>query len=242
MRFKILILLMSIILGTIPIVAQEDSQPETTPEPLPIAPQIITIDAADGLDLVADFYLIDPARPTIILLHEIYEDRHSWDSLLLPLLANGYNILAPDIRGGWGETRGAINWFDAVEDMSAWFTWLQTEAGVNPEAIHTLGSSMGSTLAIVGCGNDELCRSAIAISPGWNYYRISVADSVTTRPILAIYAQRDRWPALGIPQMQEVAPDTLSVIEYEGNAHGMDLYEQEQETIVVHIIEWLNSH
>ena len=240
MQSKILLLLISLII-VVPVIAQDEPEPETTPEPLPVQAQLITVDAEDGLDLDADFYLLDAARPTVILLHQLYRDRTSWESLLLPLLANGYNILAPDIRG-WGETRGAINWFKAVDDMAVWFRWLREEAGVNPEAIHTLGSSMGSTLAIEGCGHDEFCRSAIAISPGWSYYRINIEDTIAQSPVLGIYAENDRWPSLGIPRMIEVAPETFVVITYEGNAHGMDLLADEQETMVVAIIDWLNSH
>lgn len=222
--------------------AQDDAtMPEATPEPLPIPAQVIEIDALDGLDLTADFYLVDPARPTVILIHEMYTDRTSWDPLLLPLIANSYNILVPDVRG-WGETRGAINWYDAVDDVSVWFTWLRETAGVNPEAIHTVGSSMGSTLAINGCANDEFCRSSVAISPGWRYYGISVEETIATRQSLVIYAERDRWPALGVPDMEAAAPDTLTVITYAGNAHGMDLFTEQQETIVVEIINWLNTH
>ena len=169
------------------------------------------------------------------------QDRTSWDDLLLPLLANNYNVLAPDIRGGWGETRGSINWFKAVDDVASWMTWLRDEAGVNPNAIHTIGSSMGSSLAVVGCANDDLCLSAIAISPGWNYYRISLEDSIASRPVLGIYTENDQWPSLGVPQMEEAAPDTFSAIVYDGNAHGMDLLEEQQETLFVEIINWLDS-
>ncbi|MEM9951877.1 MAG: alpha/beta fold hydrolase [Chloroflexota bacterium] len=242
MQSKLLILL--IISVFIPsAIAQDDSSAtdDEVSSALPVAAQMVEVDADDGLDLIADFYLVDPARPTVILLHEIYTTRESWEPLLLPLLANGYNVLAPDIRG-WGETRGAINWFDAVDDVAVWFIWLREVAGVNPEAIHTVGSSMGSSLAIVGCAEDEFCRSAIGISPGWNYYRISLADSITERPVLGIYSERDRFPALGVPQMIETAPDTFVPLTYEGNAHGMDLFADEQETIVVAIIEWLNTH
>lgn len=240
MPSKLLILLFSVLL-VIPVIAQDEVEPEVTPDPLPIEAQLIEVDADDGLDLVADFYLLDPARPTVILLHELYEDRTSWTPLLMPLLANGYNLLIPDIRG-WGETRGAINWYKAVDDMAIWFTWLREEGGVNPEAIHTMGSSMGSTLAIVGCANDEFCSSAIAISPGWSYYNIDIEESITQRPMIGIYAENDRWPALGVPRMLETAPETFSVISYDGNAHGMDLLAREQETAIVEIIDWLNTH
>lgn len=238
---RLLIPMLLCLLAVSVVSAQDEVAPEATPEPLPIAPQLIETDALDGLDLTADFYLVDSARPTVILIHEMYTNRTSWEPILLPLLANGYNILVPDVRG-WGETRGAINWFNAVEDVAVWFTWLRETAGVNPEMIYTVGSSMGSTLAINGCANDDLCRSSVAISPGWRYYGISVEDTIATKPSLVIYAQRDRWPALGVPDMEAAAPDTLTVITYEGNAHGMDLFEEQQETIVVQIIDWLNTH
>ncbi|MGB7338603.1 MAG: alpha/beta fold hydrolase [Phototrophicaceae bacterium] len=238
MRLRFIVIMMSL-LFVLPIMAQDDA--DSDPNALPIPAQVVTVDAEDGLDLIADFYLVDPARPTVILLHELYQTRTSWQPLLLPLIANGYNILVPDVRG-WGETRGSINWFKAVDDVAVWFTWLRDEAQVNPEAIHTLGSSMGSTLAIRGCAEDEFCRSAIAISPGWTYYRISLANSIAERPVLGIYAVNDRYPALGVPSMEEAAPDSFTTLSYEGNAHGMDLVSDQQETMVVAIIEWLNSH
>ncbi|MGJ3240956.1 MAG: alpha/beta hydrolase family protein [Anaerolineae bacterium] len=241
MHAKSIALLLSLFILLIPVHAQ-DALPEITPEPSPLPePQVVTVDALDGLDLEADFYLIDPARPTVLLLHQMYTNRTSWDPLLLPLIANGYNVLAPDIRG-WGETRGAINWFKALDDVAVWLAWLRDEAQVNPEAIHTIGSSMGSSLAIVSCANDELCRSAVAISPGWDYYRVRVDDSITERAVLGIYALNDRWPALGVPRMIEIAPETFVPLSYEGNAHGMDLIEREQETVIVAIIDWLNNH
>lgn len=209
--------------------------------PLPITPQVIEVQAADGLGLVGDFYLVDASHPTVLLLHELYTTRSSWQDVIRVLLNHGYNVLAVDERG-WGETRGRINWYKAVGDVQIWFNWLRETAAVNPEAIHTMGSSMGSTLAILGCANDSLCRSAIAISPGWNYYRQSLANHIALKPVLAIYAERDRWPALAMPLMQENAPDSLLVQSYEGNAHGMDLVSAEFDNMLPIILDWLATH
>ena len=81
-----------------------------------------------------------------------------------------------------------------------------------------------------------------AISPGWNYYRQSLANYIALKPVLAIYAERDRWPSLGIPRMQEAAPDSLMVQAYEGNAHGMNLLSDEFDTALPLIVEWLAAH
>lgn len=240
MRSSIIILLIVLFLG-VPNLAQEEAVAETTEEPLPVAAQIVETRAQDHWRLYGDFYLVDPERPTVLLLHEMYTDRSSWNPLLPPLLENGYNILAVDIRG-WGSTRGAINWSRAIDDVGIWMTWLREEAGVNPELIHTMGSSMGSTLAIRGCANDEFCRSAIAISPGWSYYGYSVEEAIAIKPVLAIYAERDRWPALGVPEMSETSPDTVSVQMYPGNQHGMLLVEEQFESITDLILDWLAAH
>lgn len=241
MRLRILILLLTALFLTLPNFAQEEAAPEATEEPLPIEPQIVETRGEDRLQLYGDFYLVNPERPTVILLHEMYTTRASWNLLLRPLLEHGYNVLAVDIRG-WGSTRGAINWSRSIDDVGIWMTWLREEAGVHPHLIHTMGSSMGSTLAIRSCANDELCRSAIAISPGLRYYGYSVEEAITMKPVLAIYAERDRWPSLGVPEMLELAPDTLSVQIYEGNPHGMLLVEEELEAMTPLILDWLAAH
>jgi pimeloyl-ACP methyl ester carboxylesterase len=209
---------------------------------LPIqAQQSVTTSARDGLTLYGEFYLVDASRPTVLLLHELYTSRASWADVVPALTGSGYNVLAVDLRG-YGQTRGGINWSRAVGDVGVWLQWLRETGGVRADGIFTMGSSMGSSLAIVGCASDPACRGAVAISPGWRYYSIPVRDSLTAHPILAIYAERDRWPSLGIPRMQEIAPDTLNVYAYPGNAHGMDLVTDQFDTLLPLVLEWLGTH
>jgi pimeloyl-ACP methyl ester carboxylesterase len=177
----------------------------------------------------------------VLLLHQLYTNRASWSDVLPVLTANGYNVLAVDVRG-YGQTRGGINWLRAVTDVAVWMEWLRDTGGVRGDGIFTMGSSMGSSLAIVGCANDPACRGAVAISPGWQYYNLSVRDSLNTHPILAVYAERDRWPSLGIPRMLDASPDLVNVYAYPGNAHGMDLVSDEFDTFMPLILDWLGAH
>ena len=212
-----------------------------------IEPQVVTIQSEDGVSLVGDFYLVDPLSPTVILLHQLYTNRHSWErgGIIGPLLGSHYNVLAVDLRG-YGDSRAPIDWHQAVVDVQLWFNWLRTEGGVRPDAISTMGSSMGSTLAIIGCGNDALCRTAIAISPGWDYFGIDIGDSLSiglsNRSLLILYSERDRYPSLDMPQIEETATGLLSVEVFPANPHGMDLLKFHKDETLSLILDWLAQY
>jgi pimeloyl-ACP methyl ester carboxylesterase len=233
--------------------AQDVETPEPTPEPtpaptldLPPLPPVytmsVTVPAEDELTLVGDLYLIDSARPTVLLLHQLYTNRHSWEPVVIPaLLAAGYNVLAVDVRGH-GETWGRVNWDMAIRDVQVWLGWMRAHS---LGTVVLMGSSMGSTLALVGCGNDPFCLGAIAISPGWNYYEVSVEQTFAAllggRPVLIVYADHDYWPAVGVPRMVEAATGEVQVVTYPGNVHGMDLFSSE-DALIPEVLGWLNTH
>jgi pimeloyl-ACP methyl ester carboxylesterase len=202
----------------------------------------VEVTAPDGLVLKGDWYLVDAQRPTVLLLHQLYANRTSWNSYIGTLTGAGFNVLAVDLRGH-GQTRGRTNWGKALDDVAVWTSWLRNTAGVRGDAISMMGSSIGSALAIVGCGRDSACRTAIAISPGWSYYGIAVEgvlkNELQGRQILIIYAQRDRFPALGVPRMVAAAPQVIVEQKYAGNTHGMNLLSQQADTAVPAIVNWL---
>jgi pimeloyl-ACP methyl ester carboxylesterase len=257
-RFLILAVLL-IILSASSAYAQDGSTPtpfpSLTPEPAPTLEPLtpaspmplvymmtVTTTATDEKTLVGDLYLLDTARPTVLLLHQLYTDRHSWEPDVIPaLLTAGYNALAVDVRGH-GQTGGFVDWDKAIQDTQVWIDWLRAN---NLGAVVLMGSSMGSSLALVGCGNDPQCLGAIAISPGWNYYEVNVKQTFAAllgaRPVLIVYADHDYWPSVGVPLMLEVATGDVQVVTYPGNAHGMDLFRSE-EALLLTIKEWLVMH
>jgi len=246
---RVLILLGLLMSLTLPTLAQDTPDMDVvTATPLPtvtIEPEIILLKAEDDAFLVGDFYLVDPLNPTVILLHQLYTNRSSWEPVTGPLLGAGYNVLAVDLRG-YGESSKSINWRKAVTDVQLWFDWLRTEGGVREDAISTMGSSMGSTLAIVGCANDAQCQTSIAISPGWDYYGIELNEALSVglanRPLMILYAERDRWPALGMPNIEEATTGPLEVNVFPANAHGMDVIKQNEEETIALILNWLEVH
>jgi pimeloyl-ACP methyl ester carboxylesterase len=251
---KSLIIFALALLITLPSTAQDAAKtPEATPQvyPVPVAPQTIRIKAQDGLMLVGDFYTLPSAggAPTVVLLHQLWATRLSWRQtpLVGNLLGAGYNVLAVDVRG-FGETGGSIAWRKAVIDVQTWLDWLRTQPGVRANAVSLIGSSMGSNLAMVGCANDSLCRTAIAISPGLNYYGIitrwTVQRGLLNRSVLLVTSRRDVYSGPSVQQLVKSAATDIEVQAqvYEGNNHGMELFAAEGDTLLPLIVEWLNKH
>jgi dienelactone hydrolase len=230
-------------------IAAQEPAPEATPEPTPEPPPYelltVTVEASDGLPLVGD-YIVPPGSeygPVVILIHQLYTNNSSWTPIIGPLWANGYRILAVDVRGA-GRTRGAINWAQAQDDTLTWLDWLYGQPGVQLDAVHLVGSSMGANLALVGCAAAAHCNGVVAISPGLHYYGVYTEGAITSGiPALVVYAERDYYPARDVPLMEEKLAElelnSMTTMAYPGNAHGVDLFAEEE--LIPAIIGWLNQ-
>lgn len=233
----LLILLLVLSIGA-PVAAQNDA--EDSPR---VQPQVVRVAASDGLTLVGDYYALGgEGQPAVLLLHQLYTTRASWSPLINPLLDAGYSVLAVDLRG-YGASGGRISWTRAVTDVQTWLDWLRAQPGIRADAVAVIGSSMGSNLALVGCANDSQCMTAVAISPGLNYYGIRPADSLGEgHSALLVYSRRDGYSGRSVPQMAEIASGDVQVQAYDGNVHGMDLFTTQGDTLIPLIVDWLNSH
>lgn len=214
---------------------------ETTPEPDDDSAQVVNIEATDGVTLVADYY--DGRGTAVLLLHQLYTTRHSWGWVAESLSQRGYRVLAPDLRG-YGQSRGAINWTRAQDDVQMWIDWLADEHGVQSAFI--MGSSMGANLALVGCADAPRCSGAVALSPGLNYFGVHTDSAVTSgERILLVYGSLDMRPRRDIPRMWALAEEAgmenrLSEIVYEGRSHGMALF-NEDDTLLTQIVAWMRE-
>ena len=161
------------------------------------------------------------------------------------LMARWPDIPWDDIRG-FGDTRGRLNWTSAQADTVTWATWLREQPGVT--SVMFMGSSIGSSLALVGCLQVEGCAGAVALSPGLNYYQVYTGDAIAAGfPALIVYADHDPYPIRDVPKMIELAdPDGdgahhLSLQVYAGREHGMALFAAHDD-LVGAITSWLADH
>lgn len=213
---------------------------EPTPEAAPaFEPEEVELVAPDGHTLYGAYFANSNAEGrAVLLLHQLYTTHTSWTSLIYPLMDAGYKVLAVDLRG-YGKTRGKINWTAAQDDTVAWVDWLKAQPGVTSVAV--VGSSMGSSLALVGCATMEGCVGAVAISPGLNYHSVYTGDAIQAGfPSLLVYAENDRYPKEGVPTLQELGGESVQTIMYAGRAHGVDLLKQEADLIPL-IVGWIGE-
>jgi alpha-beta hydrolase superfamily lysophospholipase len=240
-KFRAFLIAAAILFPAITVYAQEMTPPQT-----------VRIPASDSLTLVGNFYALpdDPAlpdgRPAALLLHIIGGRRQDWQPLIDPLLNEGYDVLAVDLRG-YGETGGDIDWTLAIADVQTWLDWLRTQPGVNPAALATVGASIGANLSLIGCAADVRCLTAVAMSPGIEYFGLNVERSVTAglrlRSALLIVSQNDHYPSDSVKQLVSETTGEIGAQIYSGAVHGTHLFDgARRDSVIAAILDWLDAH
>ncbi|NJL54333.1 alpha/beta fold hydrolase [bacterium] len=213
-------------------------------------PQPVMIEAADGLMLVGDFYLlnVEEPAPAVLLLHMLGSERGAWDHLIPELTASNYNVLAIDMRGH-GDTGGDTNWGAAEGDLQTLLDWLREQNSVQDEAIAIVGASIGSNLALIGCANDADCVTAVALSPGLDYRGVMPEEAVTgglsERSVLLIATHGDDESAEAVKQMLTNSHEGEITVElHSGSLHGTDMFvvPRLRERVFASILHWLDIH
>ena len=161
------------------------------------------------------------------------------------LLDAGYVALAVDLRG-FGETGGPRGYSTAQEDTQDWLAYLQSVEGVDPARTATIGASVGSNLALVGCSVNEACVTAIALSPGLDYFSIKpeaelVEGGLSEKSALLITSQTDNQSVIGVRQMVANATGEIGLRLYTGGMHGTTMFLTDADTLIPLIVNWLDE-
>lgn len=243
MPFKMIkrTLLMTMLLFTTTFAAGQEATPEAAAEPL-----AVEVEAADGLMLQASYYApVGENIPSVLLLHQNQSNRHGWDLLLPHLLSEGYAVVAVDLRGH-GETGSTSDWQAAIGDVQTWLDWMRAQPGIAPDAISIIGASIGSNLALVGCGNDPECVTAIALSPSLDYFGVTTSDAVEhqlrRRSALLVTGQNDGQSARGVKELVSLSRGEIGTQFYFSGSHGTGMFLPHGSTLIPLIINWLNAH
>ena len=114
--------------------------------------------------------------PAVLLLHGYGETRSVWEDLKGRLLADGWAVMAIDLRGHGQSTtknRESITanpeWRqDARQfplDVEPALDWLQSQPRVNASRIVVIGSEVGANLALIAGGRYPEVATVVAIDP-----------------------------------------------------------------------------
>ena len=170
----------------------------------------ITLKTADGWTIVGDHYRGANGSPAILLLHMMPATRASWKAFAEKLNAEGFGVLAIDLRGH-GESDGGPDGYRAftdedhqrsIEDVRAAAAFQKTEGHSN---FFVAGASIGASLALQPLAESEEVRAAILLSPGLAYRNIdalAAASYVREDQGVFIVAAKDDTRASGAADEQ----------------------------------------
>lgn len=204
--------------------------------------ETITLVRADAT-LIADFYPAADSAPVILLLHMLNSNRSAYAPLIPDLQVAGYAILNIDLRGH-GASGGTRDWNLAINDVAlGWASWLAENDHLNESGLAIIGGSIGANVALISCAQVEVCRGAIALSPGLDYRGVkpesALVDGLADRSALLVASQNDASSSTAIRQMFLKAKGDVSARIYRGRAHGTRLFDSEYDSVSRLILGWL---
>ncbi len=205
--------------------------------------ETITRAADEGFALVADFHPAAEGAPVIMLLHMLNSNRAAWDPLIPDLSAAGYALLNIDMRGH-GDSGGAQDWDAIIHDAAfGWRGWLAENEHIGAGGLAIIGGSIGANVALISCAQVEICRGAIALSPGLDYRGVkpgaALVDGLAERKALLVAAQNDKSSSSAIRQMFFNAKGQVTARMYRGRAHGTRLFDSAYDSVSALILGWL---
>ena len=126
-----------------------------------VEPELVHYPTFDGREIPAFLSTPDTdaeGLPVVVDVHGGPESqrRPGFDAVKQYLLANGYAVFEPNVRGsaGYGREYASLddveNRMDAVEDLRAGAEWLHDHPSVDPERIALMGGSYGGFMVLAG--------------------------------------------------------------------------------------------
>lgn len=217
---------------------------DITPPALPFAvDEPFEVSASsDGLELRGTLYRPDTvdSTPAVLLLHMLNGRQDDWLPLVTPLQQAGYTVLALDMRGH-GLTGGTADWTLAGQDVADVMAALRATPGVDAQRTGIIGASIGANLTIQQCAADDLCRGAVALSPGLDYRGVQTEPAVVAfgeQPLLILVSPGDSYSATSSAQLAAANAAVVELRQLAGNAHGTRLF-ADYPALPAEIITWL---
>jgi dienelactone hydrolase len=222
----------------------------------------VVIKTDDGKDISANYFYNsadkEKAQPVVILIHQFKQSKEQWkQDFVDSLLANGYKVLAFDIRGHGKSSKqdGDISDLlsspdEAPVDIKAVVSWCKNEKGIDSSRVAAIGTSIGGNLVLYA-GLNLGVKVPVAISNGQKTFEAYTGynELMMGRPYFPkiknaflVCGTKDGDCEKGQKWILEnflEAPKEMKV--YDSDKHGKSLIEEHPEINSL-IINWLKKY
>lgn len=189
----------------------------------------IALTTSDGVQLAAVFYApesLNAAPDVLILVHEAYRDRSTWDDFRTAALENGYAVVALDLRGH-GQSGGDLVFDETMDhDIDAVLDWIRASPDLNDDRIAIAGASLGANLALRAGARHPQINTVVRLSPGMMLWEIGIENTILDygrRPVLLVVSEGDAYPAQSVQRLNELGMGYDKVVIYPGAGHGTEM-------------------
>jgi pimeloyl-ACP methyl ester carboxylesterase len=223
-------------------------------EDLPFPKRDVSFPTSDGVELHGWLWRArEPTAPAVLLVHQLGSSRREWEPFVGVLRRRAeVSVLAIDLRGHGASTHKGTTavsyrafsdaeWRGTVEDVRASLVWLQEGSGLRPEKIGVVGSSIGSSAALIASADEPMVAALVMISPGVSYHGLGTLEPMRRfgqRPVLFIATIGDTPSAEATDALAEAASRADRQLYQEFDGHGVGIAEDSPD-IYPRMAAWL---
>ncbi|MBI4053097.1 MAG: alpha/beta hydrolase [Candidatus Diapherotrites archaeon] len=225
-----------------------------------VQPEKVSFRTFDNVTIVGDFYFSGAGAKTVLLLHELGNDRHVWDNFIPKLLDAGYNVLAIDFRGH-GESKiqnGSIitykaflddDWQLLTQDQKSARDFLfGTKDKLSNNGIIVAGASIGANAGINFARSNPEVEKVVLLSAGESYHGLTVSGGMVSSmnsqkgmtKVLLVSSADDKYSYDSSQKIAAGAPKNTELINLEKAGHGTQMLANDS-GLADKIIAWMKK-
>jgi len=192
-------------------------------------------------------------RPTVILLHDLGMSRRDWGIFIPDLIAQGWQVLAIDLRGH-GQSKGGASFVgqnapqaatyllqSGTQDVAAALAWLKKGKNTDMKKVAIIGVGLGAEIAYFSSGLfPKALVAAVVISPSLAAITEGRFTDYAPRAVLFCAASQDQNGSamLAAQTLMNFTTDPKRLVVYNSAAHGFALFYRHAE-LKQEILRWL---
>lgn len=197
----------------------------------------VTLTARDGVKLAATVWPGAAANERcVVLVHQLASTREEWAALVERLRGRS-EILALDLRGHGGSTRGPRgelawrafgprDWARAVLDLDAATRWLG-ERGFRAADCVYVGSSIGASLVVRYVAEQPDAAGVVLLSPGLAYRDLRIVGAAAAYPGRALIVHsEEEGAAATVAELDRLWGERAELLPVGGTAHGVAMLDE----------------